>query len=70
MKLLRWFGSVKRRFASLLSAFDRKDLPVAAFVIGLIFLGYGASQIHHGVGPIIVGALLVIYVRPLIKWVR
>ncbi len=63
MKLPRLLNSVR-------SAFDKEDVPISIFVLGLILIAYGASQIHHGAGPILVGFLLVIYVKPLSRWVK
>lgn len=61
---------IRQTFRSMWSRFDSEDIPVVIFILGLALLGYGASQIHHGWGPLIVGALVVLYVRPLIHWVR
>jgi len=70
MKIPRWFTRSKKRIVEFISGFNRKDIPGALMTIGLSLLGYGASQIRPGYGPIIVGLLLVLYVKPLTRWVK
>lgn len=52
------------------ASFDGSDLPVVVFVLGLALVAYGASQIHDGLGAIAVGLILIIYVKPLGRWVK
>ena len=40
------------------------------FFGGLGLLGYGLSHIYAGSGQALVGLLLVIYARPLTRWIR
>lgn len=62
-------GNVKQMKA-ILAAFDASDLPIALLIVGLALIGYGASQFHHGLGAIFVGALIVLYIKPLSRWVK
>ena len=55
-------------FRSTVSAFDSADIPHAIFFLGIILLGYGAARFHDGLGFVVAGALLVIYVKPLRGW--
>lgn len=70
MTLSRIFQPAKRQFLSAVASFDSADIPVGILIFGLVLIGYGASQLHHGVGPLVVGALAVLYVRPLLGWIK
>ncbi len=59
---------MKRLLQVLATAFDSKDLPVLTFFFALIMLGYGAGQFHDGLGFVVVGLILVLYVCPLKSW--
>lgn len=61
-------SEVKKLLSRTLSAFDAKDLPVVVFLVGLALLCYGAESIRPGGGFLLVGFLLVLYVRPLKGW--
>ena len=54
----------------LFALFDASDIPAVVLILGFGLLGYGASQFHPGLGQFIVGALMVFYVRPLVRWVK
>ena len=58
----------RKLFIRVISAFDAKDLPVVVFLVGLALLCYGAESIRPGVGFLLVGFLLVFYVRRLKGW--
>jgi hypothetical protein len=70
MKQFRPLDFAKRQLVSICSAFDRDDVPIVMFVFGLSLLGYGASQFHPGLGPVVVGILTVFYAKPLSRWVK
>jgi len=70
MKLPQRFSRSTKRVSDFLSGFNRKDIPGALMTLGLCLLGYGASQIRPGYGPIIVGLLVVFHVKPLKRWVK
>lgn len=55
---------------ALISAFDVADVPIAVFCVALILIAYGASRIHDGLGALAVGVILVLYVKPLVRWVK
>ena len=58
MKIIRAF----------LNAFDAADIPVIVFILGLALVAYGASQMVDGLGAIVAGIVLIIYVKPLGRW--
>ena len=60
--------SFKLAMKRVTGAFDAKDIPVAVLAVGLAVLTYGANWIRPGLGFLILGALLVLYVRPLKGW--
>lgn len=70
MKLRRLFELLKLLTLSIVSSFDRQDIPIVTLILGLSLVGYGASQIRPGIGPIIVGVLMVLYAKPLSRWVK
>lgn len=47
-----------------------KNADDVTFFCGMVLLGYGLSHYHEGLGPLVCGALLILYVWPLIKWVK
>lgn len=59
-----------KHLRAFLSAFDSSDLPVFVFILGLVLLAYGASQFHDGLGAVVIGVLLIIYVKPLGRWLK
>lgn len=67
LRPLRW---TRQKLSALLSLFDGDDVPVVAIIFGVALIAYGASQIERGYGPCIVGIVLVLYVRPLMFWVK
>lgn len=59
-----------KRVKAILSAFDGSDIPVIVLVLGLILVAYGASQLKHGLGSLVCGVLLILYARPVSRWLR
>lgn len=53
---------------AIFGAFDRTDWRVFRFYLGLLLIGYGASQVHPGLGFALVGLLLVIHEKRLKGW--
>lgn len=70
MNFSRMVQSSKRQILSVLSAFDSSDIPFLLVALALSLVGYGFSQIHRGVGPIVVGGLTLLYVRPFLRWLK
>lgn len=60
--------TMKSAIIRTLANFDRNDIPFSIFVLGLVLVGYGFSQYHHGLGLAIDGVLLVVYTKPLKRW--
>ncbi len=52
------------------SGFDRDDVPVVLAFVAMALIGYGASQIRFAYGPLAIGVILLLYVRPLLEWIR
>lgn len=59
-----------RYIKTILGAFDGSDIPIAVFCAGLILIAYGASRIHDGLGAVSVGIILILYVKPLARWLK
>ena len=70
MKRFRPFEYVKRQAQSVRSSFDRTDIPPFVIILGLSLIAYGASQRWRGVAPIVVGAIVLLYVRPFLRWIK
>lgn len=64
---LRW---TRLRLSALASLFDRSDIPILLLILGVVLLGYGASRVHDGAGFPVVGILIILYARPLMRWVK
>ncbi len=72
-RLQQFRNSVRSLFS-----FDSEDIDAlrhhwieaAVAVFGLYLIGYGASRFHPGAGPLLVGAVLVLYVCPLSRLVK
>lgn len=48
--------------------FDRQDIPVVVLGCGVALLAFGASRLHSGLGCVVLGLALILYVRPLRGW--
>lgn len=60
-----------KRIQTLISSVARAvDLTDVLFFGGIALVGYGLSTIIPGAGYVAVGLLLVLSVRPLIRWVK
>lgn len=46
------------------------ELKDVVFFGGMFMLGYGLSRISSGLGMAVVGLLLVLSIRPLVRWVK
>jgi uncharacterized membrane protein YdjX (TVP38/TMEM64 family) len=55
---------MKRR----INPFDRADIPVLGLILGIILLTYGGSELIAGLGPLIAGVVIILYIRPLRGW--
>lgn len=59
-----------KRLRKILSAFDSQDIPILVFCLGLLLLGYGANTITDGLGLVLVGVVLILYVKPIGRWLK
>lgn len=48
--------------------FDRNDIPQALLIFGCLMLWYGASRLGDGVAALVVGVVIILYIRPLRTW--
>lgn len=50
--------------------FDSTDIPLGLVILGLLLIGYGGAQYHRGLGHLLAGLVLIVYVRPLARWLK
>ena len=51
-------------------SFDLKDLPVLIMIAAVFMIGVGAAQFHRGLGFLVCGILILLYIRPLSHWFK